>query len=64
VWALDRARLQKNLVNTNTYLSCDEKNDNPLKRIGLPILENLQKESHVVLQNRHKGHMLVVCAGK
>ena len=33
VWALNGTCLQKNLVNTNTYLSCNEKDNNPLQGI-------------------------------
>jgi len=30
---LKSARVQENLVNTNTHLSCNKKNNDPLKRI-------------------------------
>ena len=50
---LKNVGLQKNLVNTDTYLSCNKKDNDPLQRVWLPILQNLQKESHIVLQ-KHK----------
>ena len=43
-------------VETQTDLPRDEEDDDPLQRVRFAVLEDVQKESHVVLHesNRHK----------